>query len=448
MAQAAIKQTATKKDTTAPLQSSLHARYVDVRQRSEQYCAPLTIEDYGLQAIAETSPAKWHLAHTSWFFETFLLKPFSSGYTPFHPRFEYLFNSYYNGVGEQFPRAQRGLLSRPTVDEVYSYRRAVDDAMAKLLEGKRSNEIAARVELGLQHEMQHQELFFTDLKYNLAQNPLNPVYEALERPWLSGKESPAIRWHNFDGGIQLIGAAEKSDFCFDNETPQHRTLIEPFSLASRPLNNAEVLAFVEDGGYQNDSLWLADGWAKVCGDHWQHPLYWQRLEDQWFEFTLHGLQPLDPARTACHLSAYEADAIARWYDARLPTEFEWEAAANFLKQSPETFPEENPNHTNGPSAHFVDQSHYHPRVASNDNLFGGVWQWTSSAYSPYRGYQPAAGAIGEYNGKFMCNQLVLRGGSCVSDRRQLRASYRNFFYPADRWQFSGVRIAKDWRDSL
>jgi ergothioneine biosynthesis protein EgtB len=416
---------------------------MDVRQCSERYCAPLNIEDYGLQAVAETSPAKWHLAHTSWFFETFLLKPYCPGYTPFHPRFEYLFNSYYNGIGEQFPRAQRGLLSRPTVEEIYAYRHAVDKAMGQLLDGQVSKDIAARVELGLQHEMQHQELFFTDVKYNLAQNPLHPVYMPTEKAWRTDEEAQDICWNSFEGGIRLIGSPktgehENDPFCFDNETPQHRVLVEPFSLANRPLNNAEVLAFIEDGGYNNPTLWLADGWAKVCSDGWQHPLYWQHIDGQWFEFTLHGLQALDPARPACHLSAYEADALARWYDARLPTEFEWETAANELQKA-------NPK-IDGVSGQFVDQGHYHPSANHNENLFGGIWQWTSSAYSPYRGYQAAAGAIGEYNGKFMCNQLVLRGGSCVSDRRQLRASYRNFFYPADRWQFSGVRIARDRRD--
>lgn len=438
-----MAKTAATEAMPAQSPSSLFSRYMDVRQCSERYCAPLNIEDYGLQAVAETSPAKWHLAHTSWFFETFLLKPYCPDYTPFHPRFEYLFNSYYNGIGEQFPRAQRGLLSRPTVEEIYAYRHAVDKAMGQLLDGQVSKEIAARVELGLQHEMQHQELFFTDLKYNLAQNPLHPIYMPTEKAWRTDEEPQDICWNSFEGGIRLIGSPkigehENGPFCFDNETPQHRVLVEPFSLANRPLNNAEVLAFIEDGGYNNPTLWLADGWAKVCSDGWQHPLYWQHIDGQWFEFTLHGLQVLDPARPACHLSAYEADALARWYDARLPTEFEWETAANELQKT-------NPK-IDGVSGQFVDQGHYHPSADHNENLFGGIWQWTSSAYSPYRGYQAAAGAIGEYNGKFMCNQLVLRGGSCVSDRRQLRASYRNFFYPADRWQFSGVRIARDRRD--
>jgi len=403
-------------------------RYRDIRDSSARYCAPLAIEDYGLQAMADTSPAKWHLAHTSWFFETFLLKPFVPGYTPFHPQFEYLFNSYYNGIGEQFPRPQRGLLSRPTVSEVYAYRAHVDNAMLALLDSADScaPDVRARIELGLQHEMQHQELFFTDIKYNFAQNPLAPVYQPHEGAWQVAAADP-LTWHSHAGGIALVGARSGEDFCFDNETPRHQCLLEPFQLASRPLSNADVLAFVEDGGYTNAALWLSDGWAHARQHDWQHPLYWQQRDGVWFEFTLHGLQPLDPHRIACHLSAYEADAIARWMDARLPTEFEWEQVA-----APQAV-----------TGHFVDDGEFHPGRATHNGLFGDIWQWTRSSYGPYPGYRAAEGAIGEYNGKFMCNQLVLRGGSCVSDRRQLRASYRNFFYAKDRWQFSGVRLARD-----
>lgn len=419
-------------DDLIPL-THLRTMYSDVRQQFEDYCAPLEIEDYGLQAVAETSPAKWHLAHTSWFFETFILKPFMPGYRTQNPAFEYLFNSYYNGIGAQFPRPNRGLLSRPTVNQVYDYRRAIDDAMLRLLEsacgGSEAGDletIATRTEMGLQHEMQHQELFFTDLKYNLAQNPLCPVY--VDAP--GHQEPPAavdLAWHCHEGGIFKFGAEDENGFCFDNETPRHRVFLEPFELANRPVTNADVLAFIEDGGYQQPALWLADGWGKVQAEHWQHPLYWRQQDGEWFEFTLHGLKPLAMNGIACHLSAYEADAIARWFNARLPTEFEWEAVA---QRQPV-------------KGHFVDSRHYHPQAPISDTLFGSVWQWTSSAYAPYPGYKPAAGAIGEYNGKFMCNQLVLRGGSCVTDPRQVRASYRNFFYPPDRWQFSGVRLAKD-----
>lgn len=416
-------------DELMPL-AHLREMYRDVRQKFEDYCAPLEIEDYGLQAVAETSPAKWHLAHTSWFFETFLLKPFMPGYQPQHPAFEYIFNSYYNGVGAQFPRPQRGLLSRPTVAEVYEYRRAIDDAMLRLLDSANGDQetIASRTELGLQHEMQHQELFFTDLKYNLAQNPLCPVY--VEAP---GHQEPAappeLTWNSHEGGILKMGAEAGSGFCFDNETPRHRVFLEPFELANRPVTNADVLAFIEDGGYRQPALWLADGWGKVQEAQWQQPLYWHQQDGEWFEFTLHGLKPLNPNGIACHLSAYEADAIARWMDARLPTEFEWESVAQGQPVE----------------GHFVDSGLYHPDTPTPDTLFGSIWQWTSSAYSPYPGYRPAEGAIGEYNGKFMCNQLVLRGGSCVTDQRQVRASYRNFFYPPDRWQFSGVRLARDHR---
>lgn len=406
----------------------LHALFEDVRQLSERYCAPLATEDFGLQAVAETSPAKWHIAHTSWFFETFLLRPFLPDYQPFHPRFEYLFNSYYNGIGEPFPRAQRGLISRPSVAEVFDYRRAVDRAMGQLLDQTGPDDviIAARTELGLQHEMQHQELFFTDLKYNLSINPLHPVYT--EAPVDSGPSAASpLQWHRHDGGILAAGADAAGTFCFDNETPRHRTFLEPFELASRPVTNAEVLAFIDAGGYRDPALWLADGWSHAQSAGWQHPLYWHCEDGEWFEFTLHGLRPLNPEGIACHLSGYEADAIARWFGARLPTEFEWEAAAG---QQPV-------------AGHFVDQQRYHPGTATDDSLFGGIWQWTSSAYGPYPGYQPAAGTIGEYNGKFMCNQWVLRGGSCVTDRRQVRATYRNFFYPPDRWQFSGLRLARN-----
>lgn len=413
---------------------SLAWQYRTIRRRFEQYCAPLAIEDYGLQAMPDTSPPKWHLAHTSWFFETFILKEYVASYQPFHPQFEYLFNSYYNGIGAQFPRPRRGLLSRPTVAEIYRYRQVVDEAMLALLERgpDLSADICARTALGLQHEMQHQELFFTDIKYSLAQNPLFPAYLPLADRWLSDVPAPVMQWRRFDGGLTDIGAAADGAFCFDNETPRHPVFIAPFEMADRLITNAEVLAFVLAGGYRDPALWLSDGWQTVREQQWQHPLYWHPPQGEvmaaegWQEFTLYGLQPLDPHRPACHLSAYEADAIARWLGGRLPTEFEWELAA---PQWPDCL-----------TRH--DAGHYHPNIADLASLFGAVWQWTSSAYSPYPGYQPAAGAIGEYNGKFMCNQWVLRGGSCVTDPRQIRTSYRNFFYPADRWQFSGLRLAR------
>ncbi|MBZ2188353.1 ergothioneine biosynthesis protein EgtB [Alcanivorax sp. JB21] len=427
--------------------AALLTRYRHVRDASLVHCASLQTEDFGLQAVPETSPAKWHLAHTAWFFETFLLRPFLQGYTEYNAGYAYLFNSYYNGVGAQFPRAERGLLSRPTVEEVIRYRAHVDHAMAQLLNQQDHRDIAvilSRTRLGLHHEYQHQELLFTDLKYNFHCNPLLPAWQPATLP-VSDTQTPQT-WHRFAGGLSHLGVDEEPDqFCFDNETPRHQTLLQPFRLATRPLCNAEVLAFIEDGGYRNPALWLADGWARVQEGRWQHPLYWQQdAHGAWHNFTLHGLQPLDPAATACHLSAYEADALARWAGARLPTEAEWEHAANsqLAARSPAASP--------ALSGHFLDQGMRHPTAAAADTgplqqLFGSVWEWTANSYSPYPGYRPAAGAIGEYNGKFMCNQLVLRGGSCVSARQHIRPSYRNFFYPGDRWQFSGVRLARDDR---
>lgn len=413
-------------------EEDLVAQYRDVRALSEMYCSPLCNEDYGLQAIPETSPAKWHLAHTSWFFETFVLKPFVERYREFHPQFNVLFNSYYNGIGEQHPRAQRGLLSRPTVAEVYAYRRHVDTAVLALLRKPATNEITSRILLGLHHEHQHQELFFTDLKYNLSCNPLAPAYLPwADGAWLQDESLAPLTWERYDGGIMRLGADTADHaFVFDNETPAHRTLIEPFLFASRPVSNGEFLQFVEAGGYTDPQWWLADGWQQVRQQQWQHPLYWQTGKHGWREFTLHGLLPLDPSRPVCHVSAYEADAYARWAGARLPTEQEWEFVARQRRLT----------------GQFVDRRRYHPdpgTQADDDQLFGAVWQWTSSAYTPYPRYRPAAGALGEYNGKFMCNQLVLRGGACVSDRRHIRATYRNFFYPGDRWQFSGIRLARD-----
>jgi ergothioneine biosynthesis protein EgtB len=411
--------------------SHLVDRYEQTRRQSEDFCEPLTIEDYGLQAMPETSPPKWHLAHTTWFFETFILKPYQRGFEPWHLQFEQLFNSYYNGVGEQFPRPKRGLLSRPSVEEVLAYRQAVDHQIRALLQDEQHSDretIRARVELGINHEQQHQELFFTDVKYSLSINPLNPVFSQEPLTPSDGAAVTPITWHEFEGGLCEVG--HRGDgFCYDNETPRHRTFIEPFALAHRLATNAEYLAFIDDGGYRRPELWLADGWSTVQQHGWSTPLYWRQKGNTWYEYTLHGLQPLDLARPVCHLSAYEADAFARWSQARLPTEFEWEYAARDLPVE----------------GQFVESRLYHPEPAAGaelQQLFGSAWEWTSSAYSPYPNFRPPAGTIGEYNGKFMCNQLVLRGGSCVSPRSHLRATYRNFFYPPDRWQFSGVRLAK------
>ncbi len=412
---------------------ALESLFRSVRQAWKEYCQPLKLEDYGLQAAAETSPPKWHLGHTSWFFETFVLVPFARDYQCFNPAFEHLFNSYYNGVGEPFPRPERGLLSRPTLEEVLAWRHQVDDAVQRLLaetNHAHARSIRERVLLGLHHEQQHQELFFTDLKYSLYRNPLFPEYTPAPDDTPVSDRAPPLQWHDFTGGISMLGNDGEDSFVFDNERPRHRVFLEPFSLASRPVTNGEFLAFIEDGGYRRPELWLADGWSTVEQQGWQAPLYWLCRDDDWYQFTLHGLRPLDRHAPACHLSAYEADAYARWAGARLPTEAEWEHVA---AQQPVR-------------GQFVDRGHHQPLPATEPGLtqlFGTVWEWTSSAYAPYPGFRPAGGTLGEYNGKFMCNQLVLRGGSCVSDRRHIRASYRNFFYPPDRWQFSGVRLARD-----
>lgn len=412
------------------------AAYARVRRRSERLCAPLVLEDYLLQAVPEASPARWHLAHVSWFFETFALRPYLPGYRVFHDRFEYLFNSYYERTGSGFwPRAERGLLSRPTVAEIYDYRRHIDTAMERLIADCPAPSwpvCAERLRIGLQHEQQHQELLLTDIKRNFAHNPLRPAYRGDLPHAPPGAPSP-LRWIEFAGGLVEIGAGPEG-FAWDNERPRHRVYLAPFALADRPVANAEYGEFVADGGYRNPALWLADGWAAVREYGWQAPLYWERADAQtgtdWQIMTLGGLRPLNPAEPVCHLSYYEADAYAAWSGQRLPSEAEWELAA-----------------ADRPVAgNFVDDDWLHPRPAPGDGLrqlFGDLWEWTGSAYLPYPGYRAPAGALGEYNGKFMCNRMVLRGGSCASPRDHLRASYRNFFYPHERWQFQGLRLARD-----
>ena len=411
------------------MSGDLLQRFLAVREASEAHCEPLLPEDYGLQAIPETSPPKWHLAHTSWFFETFILKHYQPGFAPYEPLFEVLFNSYYNGIGAQHPRPQRGLLSRPPIEEVLSYRQHVTDAVVDLMQSARAEraEIESLVELGIHHEQQHQELFFTDIKYNLSCNPIRPAY--LEGDLEDAPDIP-LEWIDHEGGEFEAGYHDDS-FCFDNELPRHRVLLQPFALSNRLVSNAEYLAFMEAGGYQAPEFWLADGWARVQEANWSQPLYWFRDGDEWWEYTLYGPKLLDPNRPACHISGYEADAYARWAGARLPSEFEWEAAA-VKDDSP---------------GQFLDSGALQPlgRIAGDAlQNRGYAWQWTSSAYAPYPGFAPAGGAVGEYNGKFMANQLVLRGGSCVTPRNHMRDTYRNFFYPPDRWQFTGIRLAQ-WR---
>ncbi len=412
------------------------SHYRAVRAQTEALCRPLAVDDHGVQPFVDASPPKWHLAHTAWFFETFCLKPYCRGYRPFDAAFEYLFNSYYNGVGEQFPRPLRGTLSRPTLDEVLAYRRHVDAAMTPLLD-RDDAELAGRIELGLQHEHQHQELIVTDIKGNLGSNPLRPAYA-------SGGEASAVEdglaaalcFVEYPGGIVEIGASGE-DFCFDNERPRHKTWLEDFALANRLTTNAEYLQFVAAGGYREPALWLSEGWAWRCANGINAPMYWRQAEGQWLEYRLDGEGPLLPNAPATHVSYFEADAYARWRGARLATEAEWEAAARSLPLE---------GHF-APRLESADAPTFHPRPAARSELplaqlFGDCWEWTSSAYAPYPGYCPPAGALGEYNGKFMSSQQVLRGGSCATPRGHLRRSYRNFFYPKDRWQFTGIRLAR------
>ena len=411
--------------------------YVRVRAQSEALCKPLAIEDYGVQPMDDASPPKWHLAHTTWFFETFLLKAFEAGYKSIDDRYETLFNSYYNGVGNPYPRPRRGFLSRPTVGEVYDYRAHVDAAMAGLLY-RDDDEVRRRIELGLNHEQQHQELMLTDLKYNLGLNPLKPAYR-------EDLDCEASRWRplKFDdhaGGILSVGAG--GPFCFDNELPRHKVLLEPFALADRLVTNAEFLQFMEDGGYETPALWLSDGWTAVRANGWNCPLYWRRQDGEWLEYRLGGERAVAPGDPVVHVSAYEADAYARWAGCRLPTEFEWESVAAPLDSRAGNFADDGRLHPAGVERPERDGDRNPDSVAGNQ-LFGDAWEWTSSAYGPYPGYRTPTGTLGEYNGKFMSSQLVLRGGSCATPRGHVRASYRNFFYPPNRWQFSGIRLARD-----
>ncbi len=411
---------------------TLETQYNAVRHMSETLCQPLAPDDFGLQAMPDVSPAKWHLAHTTWFFETFLLKPFLAHYRTFHPQFEHLFNSYYEQVGTPFPRARRGLISRPTTEEIFRYRTYVNDAMATLLASTEDAlwpEVAARVTLGCHHEEQHQELFLTDIKYNFSINPLKPAYRA-DLPTLSAGTDTALTWIEQPGGMQEIGH-DGEGFAFDNETPRHRVLLSSYALGSRLITNGEYLAFIEAGGYRHPEHWLADGWRAAREKSWQAPLYWEKADGRWQLFTLAGMHQLSEHEPVCHVSFYEADAYARWAGKRLPSEGEWEAIA--IRETVR--------------GNLRESGYLHPVPVTGKGkpaqLYGDVWEWTRSPYTPYPGYRPAAGALGEYNGKFMVNQLVLRGGSCVTPADHVRTSYRNFFYPADRWQFSGIRLADD-----
>jgi len=409
---------------------ALRTRYLDVRRASELLCRPLAEDDYCLQGMPDASPPKWHLAHTSWFFETFLLKPFARGYRVFDEQFDYLFNSYYQSVGAQYPRAQRGLISRPSTEEVYRYRVHVDEAMRALFDrpGEDPAEVVSRVTLGCQHEQQHQELLLTDIKYSFSLNPTRPAYCA-HLPTPPARKTAPLDWIDYPSGMREIGHAG-AGFAFDNEMPRHRVYSGAFALASRLVTCGEYLKFIDAGGYQRAEYWLADGWRALNERGWQAPLYWEHADGRWRLFTLSGMRALNEHEPVCHVSFYEADAYARWAGKRLPTEQEWEIAA---------------------TAHAVDgnlreSGYLHPLAAPSQRpaqLYGDVWEWTGSAYLAYPGYRPPAGALGEYNGKFMVNQMVLRGGSCVTPGDHVRSTYRNFFYPPDRWQFTGIRLGDD-----
>jgi len=400
--------------------------YLAVRQASEAICAPLETDDYQIQSITETSPPKWHLAHVTWFFETFVLPRFEPAYRPFDKDFAYLFNSYYQTVGDMHPRPRRGLLSRPTVQEIYRYRAYVDEQMALLFASvneENLEELAFRATLGLNHEQQHQELLLMDIKHNLFVNPLRPAYRT-DLP-LPTSEAAELQWIERAGGIREIGH-EQTGFAFDNETPRHRVLVQDHRLASRLVTNGEFLAFMNEGGYERTECWMADGWSLIRERGWRHPLYWEERDGEWWQFTLGGMRPLMLDEPVCHVSFYEADAFARWAGKRLPTEAEAEC---MLAEQPVR-------------GNFLDSDYLHP-VPGGGQWFGDLWEWTASPYSPYPGFRPLAGSMGEYNGKFMCNQMVLRGGCCATPVGHIRASYRNFFYPHDRWAFTGIRLAED-----
>ncbi len=419
------------------------ARYADIRQATQALAAPLSPEDCQVQSIPDASPAKWHLAHVTWFFETFVLERFEPRFKAFDPGFRVLFNSYYQGVGEQHPRAQRGLITRPTLDDIRRYRGQVDERVQAVLAAHPDDAALAQlVALGLQHEQQHQELLLTDIKHALSFNPTRAAYA---RRWPMARVQPQpLQWFGYAGGLLEHGFDADSDgpFCFDNETPRHTTYTAPFELASRLVTYDEYLAFIDDGGYQRPELWLAMGWewlrAGQPSGQRQAPLYWRLAGGRWLNHTLQGLVDIDPHTPVCHLSYFEADAYARWAGARLPTEVEWEHAARRLRRV-----------RSGTRDNFANLGAFHPlpqSVGARDEpvqMFGDVWEWTQSSYGAYPGYRPLPGAVGEYNGKFMCGQFVLRGGSCATPAGHVRASYRNFFPPDAQWQFSGLRLARD-----
>ena len=422
--------------------ATLPRRFRTVRARTERFCEPLHTEDFVVQTVEHVSPTKWHLAHTSWFFETFVLEPHLDGFEPLDEQYAYLFNSYYIQAGERHCRDRRGYISRPTVEEIFAYRTFIDEQVQVLLaqaSAKQMEDIAPLVELGIHHEQQHQELMVTDMKHVLSVNPLRPAY----RDDLSNAQPDTalpLDWVAFDEGLYEIGYNGEG-FHYDNETPRHRTYLQPFALSNRLVTNREYLEFMDDGGYERPELWLSAGWATVQEKNWTEPYYWEKHDGQWYVYTLGGMRPVNLDAPVCHLSYFEAEAFARWADARLPTEAEWEIAAEGLPIE----------------GTFVEDEAYHPQAVSADaeghvptqgtggtlhQMYGDVWEWTQSHYSPNPGYEPLPGAIGEYNGKFMCGQFVLRGGSCATSETHIRPTYRNFFHPDESWQFMGLRLAR------
>jgi ergothioneine biosynthesis protein EgtB len=408
---------------------ALDSAYVQVRATTERLASPLSAEDQTVQSMPDVSPTKWHRAHVTWFFETFVLGPHAPAYEPFNDAYAYIFNSYYEALGDRHPRHERGLISRPGIDEIAHYRHSVDGAMMALLSGTVDPLLADLVTLGLHHEQQHQELLLMDIKHVLSRNPLRPTYLARTDDGPGGI-APKAGWVEHDGGVAEIGH-NGVGFGFDNEFPRHQVFLSPFALADRPVTNAEWLSFMADDGYSRPEFWLSDGWSVVMAQDWRAPLYWfcdPEEPDTWLQFTLAGVQPVDPEEPVCHVSYYEAEAFAHWTGMRLPTEAEWETVA--IAQ--------------GEGENFLGDQPPHPRPATDTNaMFGDVWEWTSSAYFPYPGFRAAPGAVGEYNGKFMVSQYVLRGGCCATPPGHTRATYRNFFPPGARWEFGGVRLARD-----
>ncbi|MBT2572053.1 ergothioneine biosynthesis protein EgtB [Planococcus sp. ISL-110] len=416
--------------------TTLIERYAEIRKVTMKLIQPLETEDFIIQSHSDVSPPKWHIAHTTWFFERIILKEFKSGYQEFNPTFDFLFNSYYNTIGPYQPRHERGVLSRPTVEGIIAYRNYVDGQIRDLLSDLQSSEIKKElvklIEMGLQHEQQHQELILMDVKYNFFVNPLFPVYLKTEEPPESERRKPAFI--EFEGGLVEIGHNGEG-FSFDNESPRHKVWLEPFKLATEPVTNGEYLEFIEAGGYEQPEHWLSDGWAIVKKNHWKAPLYWLKNEqDKWGIFTLGGVKNLDLNEPVCHVSFYESDAFSRWKGKRLPTEAEWEHASQGIAINGNT----------------LEQAVYQPVPMNNESaraplskMFGDVWEWTSTAYSSYPGSKPLEGALGEYNAKFMSNQMILRGGSCATPASHIRETYRNFFPPEKRWQFGGFRLADD-----